>query len=33
LGGPQAHDSSGRDDKFVLGKLWFFQSMHSLLVG
>jgi hypothetical protein len=21
---------SGRDDKFVFGKLWFFQSMHSV---
>jgi hypothetical protein len=29
LGGPQAHDYSGRDGKFVAGKLLGFQSMRG----
>jgi hypothetical protein len=31
LGSQQGHDSSGRDDKVVFGKLQFFQSMRGLL--
>jgi hypothetical protein len=29
LGGPQAHDYSGRDGKFFAGKLLGFQSMRG----